>query len=72
MSASGKITTLLADGDPLRHDELAAILNAASETVVAVCADGQTGLDEIRRLRPDIAVVDLEFRCSAELRWPAG
>src|ERR1700679_2297212 len=57
-----KITVLLADGDALRRDGVAAVLNANAEIeVVAGCADGQTALEEIRSLRPDVAVVDLNL-----------
>jgi DNA-binding NarL/FixJ family response regulator len=62
MVASEKITILLADEDALRRDGLAAVLQGASQfEVVAQCPDGETALDQIRRLRPDVAVIDLNL-----------
>jgi DNA-binding NarL/FixJ family response regulator/TolA-binding protein len=62
MVASGKITILLADEDALRRDGLAAVLQGASQfEVVAQCPDGETAIDQIRRLRPDVAVIDLNL-----------
>ena len=62
MVASGKITILLADEDALRRDGLAAVLQGASQfEVVAQCPDGETAIDQIRSLRPDVAVVDLNL-----------
>ena len=57
-----KVTVLLADGDSLRRDGVAAVLNANAEIeIVAGCADGETALDQMRDLRPDVAVVDLNL-----------
>ncbi len=57
-----KITVLLADGDSLRRDGVLAVLNANPEIeVVAGCPDGKTALEQIRDLRPDVAVVDLNL-----------
>src|SRR5579863_5624161 len=62
MVASEKITILLADEDALRRDGLAAVLQGASQfEVVAQCPDGETAIDQIRRLRPDVAVIDLNL-----------
>ena len=62
MPDSRKVTVLLADEDSLRRDGLAAVLSANREMeVVAGCPDGQTALDDIRGLRPDVAVVDLNL-----------
>ncbi len=62
MSDSQKITILLADEDSLRRDGLAAVLKANPDfDVIGGCSDGQTTLDEIRDLRPDVAVVDLNL-----------
>jgi DNA-binding NarL/FixJ family response regulator len=62
MAESHKVTVLLADEDSLRRDGLAAVLKGNPEIeVVAGCADGQTALDEIRDLRPDVAVLDLNL-----------
>ena len=62
MPETQKITVLLADEDSLRRDGLASVLrqNAGIE-VLAGCSDGQTALDEIRDLRPDVAIVDLNL-----------
>jgi DNA-binding NarL/FixJ family response regulator len=62
MVASEKITILLADEDALRRDGLAAVLQGASQfEVVAQCPDGETAIDQIRKLRPDVAVIDLNL-----------
>jgi DNA-binding NarL/FixJ family response regulator len=62
MADSEKITILLADEDALRRDGLAAVLQGASQfEVVAQCPDGETAIDQIRRLRPDVAVIDLNL-----------
>jgi DNA-binding NarL/FixJ family response regulator len=62
MPASDKITILLADEDVLRRDGLAAVLLGIPHfEIVAQCPDGEAALDQIRRLRPDVAVVDLNI-----------
>ncbi len=62
MAASEKITILLADEDALRRDGLAAVLQGASQfEVVAQCPDGESAIDQIRTLRPDVAVIDLNL-----------
>ena len=62
MSSPEKITILLADEDALRRDGLAAVLQGNSNyEVIAQCPDGNLALDAIRRLRPDVAVVDLHL-----------
>jgi DNA-binding NarL/FixJ family response regulator/predicted negative regulator of RcsB-dependent stress response len=62
MPDTQKITVLLADEDALRRDGLASVLreNGGIE-VLAGCSDGETALDEIRDLRPDVAIVDLNL-----------
>ncbi len=46
----------------MRRDGLAAVLQGASQfEVVAQCPDGETAIDQIRRLRPDVAVIDLNL-----------
>ncbi len=62
MVASEKITVLLADEDALRRDGLAAVLRGTSQfEIVAQCPDGEAALEQIRKLRPDVAVVDLNL-----------
>src|SRR5580692_9244275 len=62
MVASEKITILLADEDALRRDGLAAVLRGSSQfEVIAQCPDGEAALEQIRKLRPDVAVVDLNL-----------
>jgi len=62
MPDSAKITVLLADEDSLRRDGLASVLRANPEIeIVAGCPDGQTALDAIRDLRPDVAIIDLNL-----------
>jgi DNA-binding NarL/FixJ family response regulator/tetratricopeptide (TPR) repeat protein len=57
-----KITVLLADEDVLRRDGLASVLRENTEIeVVAGCADGQTALEKIRDLCPEVAIVDLNL-----------
>src|ERR1700691_589804 len=62
MASSDKITILLADEDALRRDGLAAVLHGTPDfEVIAQCPDGETALKQIRQLRPDVAVVDLNL-----------
>jgi len=62
MASSDKVTILLADEDALRRDGLAAVLQGNPQfAVVAQCADGEAAIDQLRRLRPDVAVVDLNL-----------
>ena len=62
MASSDKITILLADEDALRRDGLAAVLQGnPSFDVIAQCPDGEAALDQIRQLRPDVAIVDLNL-----------
>src|SRR5580704_6702197 len=62
MADSEKITIWLADEDALRRDGLAAVLQGTSQfEVVAQCPDGETAIDQIRKLRPDVAVIDLNL-----------
>lgn len=57
-----KVTVLLADGDTLRRDGMAAVLQATAEIeIVGGCPNGHTALEEIRNSRPDVAVVDLNL-----------
>src|ERR1700709_935689 len=62
MPEKQKITALLADEDVLRRDGLASVLQQNTDIdVLTGCSDGQTALDEIRNLCPDVAIVDLNL-----------
>jgi DNA-binding NarL/FixJ family response regulator/TolA-binding protein len=62
MVSPDKITILLADEDALRRDGLAAVLRGNPNfEVIAQCPDGETAMNQIRQLRPDVAVVDLNL-----------
>jgi DNA-binding NarL/FixJ family response regulator len=62
MASTDKITILLADEDALRRDGLAAVLQGAAHfEIIAQCPDGEAALNQIRQLRPDVAVVDLNL-----------
>ena len=62
MTSSDKIRILLADEDALRSDGIAAVLHGTARfEVIAQCPDGEVAIGEIRRLLPDVAVVDLNL-----------
>ena len=62
MAAFDKTTILLADEDALRRDGLAAVLHGTSHfEIIAQCPDGETAINQIRELRPDVAVIDLNL-----------
>lgn len=62
MADQEKVSILLADEDALRRDGLSAVLNGAPGfDIVATCADGDSAMDRIRAVRPDVAVVDLNL-----------
>jgi DNA-binding NarL/FixJ family response regulator len=62
MASLDKITILLADEDALRRDGLAAVLQGTAHfEIIAQCPDGEAALNQIRQLRPDVAVVDLNL-----------
>jgi DNA-binding NarL/FixJ family response regulator len=62
MASTAKITILLADEDALRRDGLAAVLQGTAHfEIIAQCQDGEAALEQIRQLRPDVAVVDLNL-----------
>jgi DNA-binding NarL/FixJ family response regulator len=59
---TSRVNILLADEDALRRDGLAAVLSGTGNIdIVGAVADGQTALEQIRSLRPDVAVVDLNL-----------
>ena len=56
----GQITLVLADDHPFLLEGIARVFDAESGlSVVAKCKDGVEGLEAIRRLKPDIAVLDI-------------
>ena len=56
----GQISLVLADDHPFLLEGIAGVLNAElGLCVVAKCGDGVEGLDAIRQLKPDIAVLDI-------------
>ncbi len=62
MVDSGKVKILLADEDVLRRDGIAAVLRGTDQfEIVAQCPDGEAAMEQIRQLRPDVAVVDLNL-----------
>lgn len=62
MPDTEKITILLADEDALRRDGLAAVLEGTARfQILAQCPDGESAIEQIRTLRPDVAVVDLNL-----------
>ncbi len=62
MPETPKVTVLLADGDSMRRDGMAAVLQATAEvTVVGGCSDGNAALQEIHSKRPDVVVLDLNL-----------
>jgi two-component system nitrate/nitrite response regulator NarL len=50
---------LIADDHPLYRDGIAKVLRHAGFDLVAEAQDGEEALEEIRRTRPDIALLDL-------------
>jgi DNA-binding NarL/FixJ family response regulator/TolA-binding protein len=56
------VTILLADEDALRRDGLASVLSGTENfEIMGGVPDGETALEEIRRLKPDVAVIDLNL-----------
>jgi RNA polymerase sigma factor (sigma-70 family) len=57
---SKQLSIIIADDHPVVLHGLAAILGAHTDfDVVALCADGASALDAIRRMAPDIAILDI-------------
>jgi two-component system nitrate/nitrite response regulator NarL len=66
---SGRIRVLTADAQPLFRDAVTRVLRQRSEfEVIAEVADGSAALEAIRRLRPDVAVLDLPLPALDGLR----
>jgi DNA-binding NarL/FixJ family response regulator len=56
------IRVLLADDHPIFRSGLTAVLNGtAGIVVVAEAGDGEAALAAVRRLRPEVAVLDLDM-----------
>jgi two-component system nitrate/nitrite response regulator NarL len=62
MAASARVRVLVADDHPLFRDGLVRRIKERSELeLVAEAGDGREALEEIRRLQPDVAVVDVKL-----------
>jgi two-component system nitrate/nitrite response regulator NarL len=60
MTIARKTTILVADDHPVVLHGVTALLNAQADlTVVAACSDGAAAAEQIRVLKPDIAVLDV-------------
>lgn len=60
--SESKITVLIADDHPIFRQGLRQIIASSAEfEIVAVASDGNEALDKIRRLKPQIAVLDVEM-----------
>ena len=62
MGSGGQVGVVVADAQPLFRDAVArAVSLHAGLRLMAAVADGREALSAIRRLRPDVAVLDLEL-----------
>ena len=52
---------LIADDEPLARERLAALLTEAGAEVVGSAANGEEALQEIERLNPDVAILDIRM-----------
>ena len=60
--AAAQVSVLVADAQPLYRDAVArAVRQDVDLRLLAEAADGRDALSQIRRLRPDVAVIDLEL-----------
>src|SRR5919108_4049057 len=60
-SIARQICVVIVDGQPLLREGLVrAVLQDSRLRLAAELADGRTALDAIRRLRPEVAIVDLD------------
>jgi len=62
-----RLAVVVADDHPVVVAGLRALLDGAGLRVVAACADSKQAFDEVRRHRPDVALVKLELQGSFEL-----
>lgn len=66
---SDSIRVLIADGQPLFRDAVMAVLESQDDlTVVALAGDGVQAIHEAERVRPDVAIVDLNLPNSDGIR----
>ncbi|MBS0662362.1 MAG: response regulator transcription factor [Verrucomicrobia bacterium] len=57
-----RIRTLIADDEPLAREGIATMLRTDPEVeVVGQCADGQSTVEAIRQLRPDLVYLDVQM-----------
>ena len=54
-------TVLIVDDHPSFRASARAILEADGFTVIGEAEDGTTGLQELRRLRPDVVLLDVQL-----------
>jgi CheY-like chemotaxis protein len=60
-SASAPVSVVMIDDHPLILEAVQRLLDTAEIRIVGVAGDGVNGLDLIRELRPQVAVIDLEI-----------
>src|SRR3954471_5400745 len=62
MNSSGRVSVYVADDHPVYREGVALALRRRPEfVVVGEAEDGRTALDDIRRVRPDVAVLDVKM-----------
>jgi two-component system, NarL family, nitrate/nitrite response regulator NarL len=62
MAGSGRTTVLIADDHPLFREAIVRVIKSRPDLdLVAEAPDGQTALDRIRELKPDVAVIDVRM-----------
>jgi two-component system, NarL family, nitrate/nitrite response regulator NarL len=60
MNSSGRVTVYVADDHPVYREGVSLALRRRPEfEVVGEAEDGRTALEDIRRIRPDVAVLDV-------------
>jgi len=62
IGSGGMISVLIADDHPLMRSGIAAVLSAqAGFSVVAEAGNGDEAVEQYRRFRPDITLMDLQM-----------
>ena len=62
MAGSGRTTVLIADDHPLFREAIARVISSdPGLELVAEASDGRAALDQIRALKPDVAVIDVRM-----------